>query len=97
MGFDMCTFYMSYRSSILAASMSPLLNQRTDKYGGETMTQRATLAREVFARVKEVCGPDFLIEAQISAEEEAPGYTFEDFLDFCQALEGYADIIQIRG
>ena len=31
------------------------------------------------------------------AEEEAPGYTFEDFLDFCQALEGYVDIIQIRG
>ncbi len=97
MGFDMCTFYMSYRSSILATSMSPLLNQRTDKYGGKTMEQRATLAKEVFAKVKEVCGKDFLIEAQISAEEEAPGYTLEDFLDFCKALEGYADIIQIRG
>ena len=97
MGYDMCTFYMSYRSSILACSMSPLLNQRTDKYGGKTMAERATLAKEVFSKVKEVCGQDFLIEAQISAEEEAPGYTFEDFLDFCQALEGYVDIIQIRG
>ena len=97
MGFDMCTFYMSYRSSILATSMSPLLNQRTDKYGGKTMEERATLAREVFAKVKEVCGKDFLIEAQISAVEEAPGYTLEDFLDYCKALEGYADIIQIRG
>ena len=97
MGFDMCTFYMSYRSSILATSMSPLLNQRTDKYGGKTMEERATLAKEVFAKVKEVCGPDFLIEAQISAEEEAPGYTLDDFLDFCKALEGYVDIIQIRG
>ena len=29
LGFDMCSFYMSYRSSILACSMSPLLNQRT--------------------------------------------------------------------
>lgn len=97
MGFDMCTFYMSYRSSILACSMSPLLNQRTDKYGGKTMAERATLAKEVFSKVKELCGQDFLIEAQISAVEEAPGYTFEDFLDFCQALEGYVDIIQIRG
>ena len=97
MGYDMVTFYMSYRSSILATSMSPLLNQRTDKYGGTTMAQRATLAKEVFAKVKEVCGPDFLIEAQISAVEEEPGYTYEDFLDFCQALEGYVDIIQIRG
>ena len=42
----MCTFYMSYRSSILATSMSPLLNQRTDKYGGTTMEQRATLHLE---------------------------------------------------
>lgn len=97
MGFDMCTFYMSYRSSILATSMSPLLNQRTDRYGGQTMAERTTLAREVFARVKEVCGPEFLIEAQISAVEEEPGYTLEDFLDYCQALEGYVDIIQIRG
>ena len=54
MGFDMCTFYMSYRSSILACSMSPLLNQRTDKYGGKTMAERATLAKEVFSKVKEV-------------------------------------------
>ena len=61
------------------------------------MAERATLAKEVFAKVKAVCGPDFLIEAQISAEEEAPGYTLEDFLDFCKALEGYVDIIQIRG
>ena len=97
MGFDMCTFYMSYRSSILATSMSPLLNQRTDKYGGSTMAERATFAKEVFGRVREVCGPDFLIEAQISAEEEAPGYTLEDFLDFCKELEGLVDIIQIRG
>ena len=97
MGYDMVTFYMSYRSSILATSMSPLLNQRTDKYGGSTMAERATLAKEVFGRVKEVCGKDFLIEAQISAEEEAPGYTVEDFLDFCKELEGYVDIIQIRG
>ena len=97
MGYDMVTFYMSYRSSILATSMSPLLNQRTDKYGGKTIAERATLAKEVFGRVKEVCGKGFLIEAQISAVEEAPGYTLEDFLDFCKELEGYVDIVQIRG
>ena len=83
LGFDMCTFYMSYRGSILATSMSPVLNQRTDKYGGATMTQRAALAKEAFTRVKQACGEDFLIEAQISAFEEEPGYTVADFIEYC--------------
>lgn len=97
LGFDMVTIYMSYRGSILACSLSPLLNQRTDKYGGPTMSQRATLTLELFQRIKEACGQDFLIEAQISAEEETPGYTVEDWLDYCQLCEGLVDIFQIRG
>ena len=96
-GFDMVTIYMSYRGSILACSLSPLLNQRTDKYGGKTMRERATLTMELFRRIKEACGQDFLIEAQISSEEEAPGYTMEDCLDYCQMCEGLVDIWQIRG
>ena len=43
LGFDGVTVYASYRGSILACSLSPLLNQRTDKYGGKTMADRATL------------------------------------------------------
>ncbi len=97
LGFDMVTIYMSYRGSILACSLSPLLNQRTDKYGGPTMADRATLTLELFRRIKEACGQDFLIEAQISAEEEAPGYTVEDWLDYCEMCEGLVDIFQIRG
>ena len=96
-GFDMATIYMSYRGSILACSLSPLLNQRTDKYGGPTMKDRAALTLELFRRIKEACGQDFLIETQISATEEAPGYTMEDWLDYCQLCEGLVDIFQIRG
>ncbi len=96
-GFDMATFYVSYRGSILACSLSPVLNQRTDKYGGKTMAERATLTLEIFRRVKEACGPDFLIECQISATEEAPGYTVEDWLDYCQLAAPYVDIFQVRG
>lgn len=97
LGFDMVTIYLSYRGSILACSLSPLLNQRTDKYGGPTMKDRATLSLEVFRRIKEACGQDFLIEAQISAVEEEPGYTLEDFLDYAQLCEGLVDIFQLRG
>jgi 2,4-dienoyl-CoA reductase-like NADH-dependent reductase (Old Yellow Enzyme family) len=96
-GFDMATFYVSYRGAILACSLSPVLNQRTDKYGGKTMAERAALTLEIFRRVKEACGPDFLIECQISATEEAPGYTVEDWLDYCQLASQYVDIFQVRG
>ena len=37
LGFDQCCFYMSYGNSLLAKSMSPIFNQRTDRYGGQTI------------------------------------------------------------
>jgi 2,4-dienoyl-CoA reductase-like NADH-dependent reductase (Old Yellow Enzyme family)/thioredoxin reductase len=96
LGFDVVTFYMSYRASILCNSLSPVLNQRTDQYGGKTNAERARLTVELFTRVREAC-PDLLIEVQCSGEEEAPGYTVSDWLDYCRAWEGLVDMIQVRG
>ena len=96
-GFDMVTFYMSYRAGILANALSPLLNRRTDQYGGTTAAERARLPLEVFRRVRKACGEDFLIEVQISGEEEAPGYTVDDWVEFCKLCEGLVDIFQVRG
>ncbi len=96
-GFDGVTFYMSYRASILANAISPVLNQRKDQWGGNTLEERARLPLTVFRRVKEACGQHFLIEIQTSAEEEQPGYDVEYWLDFCQLCEGLVDIFQIRG
>lgn len=97
LGFDMVTIYMSYRSSILCNSLSPLLNRRTDKWGGKTIAERARLPLEVFRRIKEACGKDFLIEVQTSAEEEGPGLTVAEWLKFCKLCEGLVDIFQVRG
>ncbi len=96
LGFDMITFYISYRASILANSLSPCYNQRKDKYGGSTNEERASLCKEIFSRIKEAC-PGILIEAQVSGEEEAPGYTVEDWLDYCRCWEGLVDMYQVRG
>ena len=96
-GFDGVTFYMCYRASILANAISPVLNQRTDQWGGNTLEERARLPLTVFRRVKEACGQDFLIEIQTSAEEEQPGYDVEYWLDFCKLCEGLVDIFQVRG
>jgi 2,4-dienoyl-CoA reductase-like NADH-dependent reductase (Old Yellow Enzyme family)/thioredoxin reductase len=95
MGFDMVTIYMSYRGSILANSLSPLLNQRTDAYGG-TPENRMRLSLDVFQAIREACGEDFLIECQVSPTEEEPGYTFEDFMAFAEKAQEYVDIFQLR-
>lgn len=96
-GFDGVNFHMSYHSSYMCTALSPVLNQRTDKYGGKTLAQRARFPLEVLSRVREACGPDFIIEIQMSAHEETPGYTVEDWLEFCKLAEGLFDIVQIRG
>ena len=95
LGFDMVTVYMSYRGGILANSLSPVLNLRTDEYGG-TPENRARLSLEVFQAIKAACGDDFLIECQVSATEEAPGYTFEEFLNYAEMVQDYVDIFQLR-
>lgn len=95
-GFDGVNVYMGYNASILAHSLSPVLNQRIDEYGGSP-ENRARFAIELFQAIKSVCGEDFLIECQVSGEEDMPnGYTMEDFLNFCVRCEDLVDIFQIH-
>ena len=95
-GFDMVNIYMSYDTSILAKSLSPVFNQRKDEYGG-SFENRARLTLELFQAIKDVCGKEFPIEIQISGREfPAGGYTTEDFVRYCKLCEGLVDIFQIR-
>ena len=95
-GFDMVNIYASYNASILAKSLSPILNQRTDEYGG-SVENRARLLCELLAKIKEICGKDYPIELQISGEETLKGgYSTEDFVAYCKLFEPYVDIFQIR-
>lgn len=98
MGFDMINVYASYNASLLAKSLSPVFNQRTDEYGG-SLRNRARLLTELLTSVKEACGWGFPIELQLSGRENVPGgYTEEDFVEYCKIFDaaGLADIIQIR-
>jgi 2,4-dienoyl-CoA reductase-like NADH-dependent reductase (Old Yellow Enzyme family)/thioredoxin reductase len=94
-GFDMVSLYMSYRSSTLACSLSPAINKRTDKYGG-SLENRARLTIDVCQSIKKSCGQDFLIEAQVTGQEEAGGYTLEDLCGYAKLWEGSVDVLQIR-
>ncbi|MBN1627840.1 MAG: FAD-dependent oxidoreductase [Deltaproteobacteria bacterium] len=96
LGFDMACIYMSYRSSIFANSLSPAMNKRTDQYGG-SLKNRARLTIELCQAIKKACGQDFLIDCQISGEEEPGGYTIEDVVKYSKLWEGSVDILQLRG
>ena len=96
LGFDAVNLYMSYRNTILACSMSPIVNQRTDEYGG-SLENRCRLIVELCKEVKEACGKDFIVEIQFSGEEgPEDGYKIEDTIELLRQGEGYIDIIHIR-
>ena len=95
LGFDMCTIHMAYRLPIFAQFLSPLVNNRTDEYGG-SLENRARFPLETCKKIKEVCGKDFLIEIEISGEEKAGGMTLDEVIRFAHMADGLIDIFQIR-
>jgi 2,4-dienoyl-CoA reductase-like NADH-dependent reductase (Old Yellow Enzyme family)/thioredoxin reductase len=98
LGFDMHQFHMSYRNNILAHALSPVINNRKDKYGG-SIENRARLALEMFQAVKKACGPNFLTIAHLSGEElgNDGGYTVNDVIEYAKIWEGALDILIVRG
>ncbi|MBN1627166.1 MAG: FAD-dependent oxidoreductase [Deltaproteobacteria bacterium] len=97
LGFDMVHFHMAYQNNIMAHSLSPVLNKRTDKYGG-SIEKRARLTLEIAQAVKKACGQDFLVGANISGEENLDGgYTTQDATEYAKIWEGAVDILVIRG
>jgi NADPH-dependent 2,4-dienoyl-CoA reductase/sulfur reductase-like enzyme len=50
----------------------------------------------LFQAIKRACGPDFLIDAQVSGEEPAGGFTIKDIVEYAKIWEGTLDILQLR-
>ncbi len=93
-GYDMCSIHASYGATLLSKFLSPKYNKRTDEYGGP-MENRAKFPIMVAKAVKAAFGQDFLVEMQISGEEE-DGLTIEDVVKFAKLAEGSIDILQLR-
>lgn len=78
------------------------INLRDDEYNGE-IENRARFTYELFHRIKEALGPDFIIEGampgrQLHGELGAlpHGYTLEETIRFAKMMEGVIDVLQIR-
>lgn len=101
-GFDGVFLHMSYQQSMLGRSISPLINKRTDNYGG-TFENRLRLVTETCEGIKKACGKDFIIEAHITGEERdnkgiyiPGGWSVDDSVRFAEAMSGLIDILHLR-
>ena len=96
LGFDMATIHLCYRSQMPAKFLSPVTNHRTDEFGG-SLENRARFPLMILRRIREAVGPKFILEIQISGEEDKyGGYTLDDTAEFLRLCSPYVDIAQIR-
>ncbi|MET0439057.1 MAG: NADH:flavin oxidoreductase [Devosia sp.] len=65
-GFDGVALHGAF-GWVLSEFMSPMLNDRADKYGG-AVENRARLTTEVIEGIRRVCGPDFQVGWRLSIE-----------------------------
>lgn len=71
--------------------LSPAHNLRTDEYGGSP-ENRARFCSEMMAKVRELCGPEFMISVRTSGCED----TVEDALQICeQYVAAGCDYLQV--
>lgn len=78
--------------------LSPLINQRTDHYGG-SLENRARFLMEIVSAVRAAVGPAFPVSVKLnSADFQRGGFEFSDSLQVVQWLEGASvDLIEISG
>lgn len=77
-------------------------NRRGDEYGG-SVENRTRVIVELYRRVKEELGSDFITEVQLAGEQPKGytgdclfGYSVEDMVEFCRLAQGAVDIVQLR-
>ena len=92
-GADMVNIHGGH-SWLLSQFVSPLENQRKDKYGG-SLENRARFPIMVLDRVRQAVGRDFLIEYRISTSELIEGgMEVDESVEFVKMIEDKIDIIQ---
>ena len=96
-GFNAVEIHMGH-GYLLNQFISPLSNQRKDKYGGGA-ENRVRFPAKVLARVKEAVGKDLAVIAKINVADGVPGgATVEDGIVTAQALQAAgADLLVLSG
>ena len=97
-GFDSLELHLGH-NYLLSAFLSPLLNRRSDDYGGP-LEHRARFAREVVTAVREAVGRDVAVTAKLNmADGVRGGLRPEESLQVATWLQddGALDAIELTG
>lgn len=93
-GFDMVLIHGGH-GWLLAQFMSPLMNRRTDRWGG-SLENRMRFPLLVIEKVREAVGPRFPIEFRMSgAELVKGGYGLDEGVEMAKMIDGRVDIIHV--
>ncbi|MDR0839741.1 MAG: NAD(P)/FAD-dependent oxidoreductase [Oscillospiraceae bacterium] len=93
-GFTMITLHAAH-GWLLPQFMSPIINKRTDKWGG-SLENRMRLPIRIITAIREAVGEGMPIELRMSGDEGYPGgYDIDCGIEIAEALEEYVDIIHV--
>ncbi|MFE7723503.1 NADH:flavin oxidoreductase [Nocardia rhizosphaerihabitans] len=95
-GFDAVEIHFGH-NYLASAFLNPLLNRRTDRYGG-SLTNRSRLAREIACAVREAVGDGLAVTAKLNMEDGvAGGLTIPESLQVAVWLEadGALDALEL--
>ena len=70
-GFDGIELFAAY-NALIEQFWSPLTNRRDDAWGGDS-ERRMRFSREIMTRIRDTCGPDFVIGIAITGDDLMPG------------------------
>lgn len=80
---------------IFTQFLSPLMNTRTDEYGG-SLENRAKFPIQICKAIREAVGPDFLFELRIDGTDHQPGgITPDETGKFIQMVEQYITSVHV--
>ena len=96
-GFDMVELHGCH-GYLLSSFLSPLTNQRRDRYGG-SVANRARFVVDIVKLIKERAGKDFPVSVRMNGSDYMPGGTTVDMARQTAALlvEAGADMIGVSG
>ncbi len=81
---------------LLHQFLSPKINTRTDKWGGESIENRTRFLLAVLDAIREAVGPGFPIECRISGSEcYDGGFDIENGIAVAKMIDGHCDIIHV--
>ena len=93
-GFDMVQVHAAH-GWLFSQFLSPVINQRTDEFGG-SLENRARFLMMALDKVREGVGPGFPIECRLSGDDLSPsGLGLEDCIKVAEMIQDKVDLFNI--